>query len=430
MGYNELPTGWQEVPLGNLTTEKSDRVSRNKSVTVLSSTKHFGLVPSDEFFKNRTIYSSDTSNYKILHKGWFAYATNHLAEGSIGLYFGNSAACVSPIYTVFSCGDEVFPEYLFRLLKSPAIINLYREHEQASVDRRGAVRYRDFSKIVVRLPPTIEQHRIAEILNTVDEAIRRTEQVIEKLQQIKQGLLHDLLTCGIDDNGELRPSPDEAPHLYKDSPLGLIPASWSIYRFGDMVSTLYRYPSYYGIKYVEQGVAEIRGELVLDDGSLTDDPSAYRRVAESTADQFIRVRVKPGDFVMTVRGTVGKIAQVPKWLEGAVITANLIRIGLTQGIVDVCWMKHYFLSNRWRENLDLACSATTISTIQVPAMSSIMLAVPEFGEQSCGAEVLNGIQNRIDLEIRSHIKLRTLKKGLMDDLLTGRVRVNVSEGEC
>lgn len=77
--------------------------------------------------------------------------------------------------------------------------------------------------MVPELPPP-EQRRIAAVLDTLDEAIHRTEQVIAKLQQMRQGLLHDLLTRGVDENGDLRPPPEESPHLYKDSPLGRIPS--------------------------------------------------------------------------------------------------------------------------------------------------------------------------------------------------------------
>ena len=77
------------------------------------------------------------------------------------------------------------------------------------------------------LPPLPEQHRIAEILDTLDEAIRKTEQVIAKLDQMKQGLLHDLLTRGLDDNGELR-DPVRHPEQFKDSPLGRIPKDWAV----------------------------------------------------------------------------------------------------------------------------------------------------------------------------------------------------------
>ena len=83
------------------------------------------------------------------------------------------------------------------------------------------------------LPPLPEQRRIAEILDTLDEAIRKTEQVIAKLQQMKQGLLHDILTRGIDDNGELR-DPDRHPEQFKDSPLGRIPRGWEVRPLKDL----------------------------------------------------------------------------------------------------------------------------------------------------------------------------------------------------
>jgi type I restriction enzyme S subunit len=80
-------------------------------------------------------------------------------------------------------------------------------------------------------PDASEQARVATVLDTLDTTIRQTEAIIEKLKQVKQGLLHDLLTRGIDTNGELRPPQSRAPHLYKDSPLGWIPREWDAIAF-------------------------------------------------------------------------------------------------------------------------------------------------------------------------------------------------------
>jgi type I restriction enzyme S subunit len=95
----------------------------------------------------------------------------------------------------------------------------------------------DLSQVPIRVPPLPEQRRVAEILDTLDEAIRKTEQVIAKLQQMKQGLLHDLLTRGIDDNGELR-DPDRHPEQFKDSPLGRIPERWEVLPLGQVAEML------------------------------------------------------------------------------------------------------------------------------------------------------------------------------------------------
>jgi type I restriction enzyme S subunit len=77
------------------------------------------------------------------------------------------------------------------------------------------------------LPPLPEQRRIAAILDTLDTAIRTTERLIAKLELVKQGLLHDLLTRGIDANGELR-DPERHPDQFKDSALGPISEEWEV----------------------------------------------------------------------------------------------------------------------------------------------------------------------------------------------------------
>lgn len=92
---------------------------------------------------------------------------------------------------------------------------------------------KDFAAVKVVKPPLPEQRRIAEILDNLDEAIRKTEQVIAKLQQMQQGLTHDLLTRGIDENGELR-DPERHPEQFKDSLLGRIPREWESQSLGSL----------------------------------------------------------------------------------------------------------------------------------------------------------------------------------------------------
>jgi len=82
---------------------------------------------------------------------------------------------------------------------------------------------------VVVWPSSPERSKIAEILSTVDRAIEQTEALIAKYQRIKTGLIHDLLTHGIDENGSIR---TEATHKFKDSLLGRIPAEWAVGTLG------------------------------------------------------------------------------------------------------------------------------------------------------------------------------------------------------
>lgn len=433
MSSSRCPQGWRCLSLGQVTREEDRRVGRGESSQprVMSSTKHYGLVPSDEYFKNRQIYSGDLSNYRSLEKGWFAYATNHLTEGSIGLYRDVAPACVSPIYSVFSCRNGVDPEYLFRVVKSPRVLNSYREHDQASVDRRGAVRYRDFAKIVVDLPPLPEQRRIAEILDTLDEAIRKTEQVIAKLQQMKQGLLHDLLTRGIDENGELR-DPERHPEQFKGSPLGRIPRGWEVETVQQLLADVDP-----AMRSGPFGSALLKDELVSKGVPLLGIDNVHverfvrhftRFVTPQKAVELGRYRVRPGDVMITIMGTVGRCALVPDDIGEALSSKHVWTLTL----------------DRTRYSPHLAClqfnhapwvlthfgrdeQGGIMSAIRSDTLRTALLPVPPPAEQGRIVAVLAELDQRLTGESSDADKLRTLKHGLMHDLLTGRVRTLPSE---
>ena len=72
------------------------------------------------------------------------------------------------------------------------------------------------------------QTKIAKILTTIDNVIEKTEEAIAKYEAIKQGMMHDLFTRGIGEDGQLRPSFEDAPELYKESALGWIPKEWKV----------------------------------------------------------------------------------------------------------------------------------------------------------------------------------------------------------
>jgi type I restriction enzyme S subunit len=100
-----------------LIREYSERNAQRDKITVLSCSKHYGFVESSEYF-GKQIFSSDTSNYKIIRRGYFGYPSNHIEEGSIGLLINHDIDMVSPIYTVFKCKENVVPEFLYALFKT------------------------------------------------------------------------------------------------------------------------------------------------------------------------------------------------------------------------------------------------------------------------------------------------------------------------
>ena len=317
---------------------------------------------------------------------------------------------------------RMHPRFLYHLIFSDEVSSQVRKLELGS--NYPAINESDVSTLCIPIPPGAEQRRIAEILDTIDEAIQKTEALISKLKAMKQGLLHDLLTRGLDKNGKLR-DPKAHPKQFKDSPLGRIPREWDVISLGDSFEELYRYPTYYGITYVDYGVPEVRGELIKEDGTMEENAADYRYINRETADRFPRVHLEQGDFVMSVRGTMGKIAIVPKRLCGAVITANLIRMKFVKSVVVSEWARHFLCSAFFQAALDLATSATTIKTIQVRQLCSIPFRRPLVDEQIQIADILAAHDARISTEEQYRDKLKLQKKGLMHDLLTGKVRVKV-----
>lgn len=194
--FGIYPADWKRVTLGSVTREISTRNPGDCDVPVFSCTKHNGLVLSEEYFGKR-VYSDDTSNYRMVVRGEFAYATNHIEEGSIGYQNLCDAGLVSPIYTVFKATEEVDADYLFRVLKSPLLVHLYRANTSSSVDRRGSLRYDEFAAIHIWLPGKREQAAIANILDTCDEELILLRSQRAAFNQQKRALMQRLLTGAI-----------------------------------------------------------------------------------------------------------------------------------------------------------------------------------------------------------------------------------------
>lgn len=184
---------WRQLEIYEVAHEVSLRNRNDRPLTVLSCTKYDGLVDSLDYF-GRKIYSDDLTTYKIVAKGQFAYATNHIEEGSIGYQSRYEAALISPMYTVFSTDSSVEDSYLYYLLKSNRYIQEYKRNMVGSIDRRGGLRWSDFSKIVIHLPTVTEQRAIADVLDASLREIRQHEAKLEALREQKRGLMQCLLT--------------------------------------------------------------------------------------------------------------------------------------------------------------------------------------------------------------------------------------------
>lgn len=184
---------WKEVHIREVAKEVSLRNSADKQLKVLSCTKYDGLVDSLEYW-GRQIFSENVSTYKIVPKNHFAYATNHIEEGSIGYQADFDEALISPMYTVFKTDSSINDSFFYKLLKSHKLIYQYQNRMEGSIDRRGGLRWDAFSIIKIHIPSYEEQTAIAQVLEAADKEIQLLKAKVDKLKEQKKGLMQVLLT--------------------------------------------------------------------------------------------------------------------------------------------------------------------------------------------------------------------------------------------
>ncbi|MDK4807518.1 MAG: restriction endonuclease subunit S [Novosphingobium aromaticivorans] len=189
-----LPPAWTCKPIGKLAKEISERNVDGADHEVLSCSKYDGFVRSLEYFKKQ-VFSADLSGYKRIWRGDFGFPSNHIEEGSIGLQNLIDVGVVSPIYTVFRfAADKVDENYAYAVLKTELYRHIFEVSTSASVDRRGSLRWREFSSLPFPVPPLAEQKAIAAVLETSRRDLDATDREIAALTRQKRGLMQKLLT--------------------------------------------------------------------------------------------------------------------------------------------------------------------------------------------------------------------------------------------
>ena len=201
-------------------------------------------------------------------------------------------------------------------------------------------------------------------------------------------------------------------------PTAPVPEGWRVARLGEVCEEIYRYPTYYGVEYVEDGVPEVRGELITTQGTLPMEPMLYRKISPQFSAKFPRTQLKEGDFVLTARGTIGKVAYVPKRLAGANITANLLRISPKREVVFPRWLKYVLLGLQFQRLLEAITSRTTINTITSPEIKALSLLLPPLAEQRAIAAVLDSIDEAIERTEEVIAATERLRDALLHELLT------------
>jgi len=349
-----------------------------------------------------------------------------------GLVGHRLGGVVSSTVTKLTPHGHIFPDYLYYFL-----CNNFEWIQNRRTGTGVPHVPKDLARILIIRHPkkSVVQEKIATILQTVDQAIENTEVLIEKYGQIKAGMMHDLFTRGLTPDGKLRPPRDQAPELYKETPVGWIPKEWGC---EDLATLLAPVPN--NLRSGPFGSALLKAELVedgvpflgIDNIHVEKFVAIYRRfVSEKKFSELFKYAVRPKDVVITIMGTVGRCAVVPDEVGRALSSKHLWTMTFDQNSVIpelICWQLNF---SSWVKTwFRRETQGGIMDAIQSKTLKTLKLPIPPMVEQSLILDRYVALSATTRREIDKLAKLKLQKSGLMHDLLTGKVAVKVDEPEA
>ena len=424
-----LPDGWKRVRLGEVIYFKN-----GKSPSFLE----FGTYP---------IYGS---NGLIGFSNIYQFEGEHLIIGRVGAsgevhfvsgrFFASDNCLVGHLLRE----KELNLRYAFYYLKYFDLKRFITQTAQPLITQSL------INNLFIEFPPLPEQRKIAEILETVDNAIEKTDAIIEKYRRIKKGLMADLLTGKIrlipyghsEAEGEESPlltSPEAKKFVigdktfvavpnqkWKNSPIGKIPEDWEVRKLGEIgeIVSGYTFPiSFQGKDYgqypfVKVDDLNIDNKFILGAKNYIDD---YER-------NFLGIMVFPPSTIVFPK--IGMAVYLNKF---RILKVNAVFDNNITGVIferSICSPEFYYFYFAAKIDLKKIAYETALPSIPTQALKSLLLPLPPLSEQQLIADVLSQVDEVIEKEIQYKEKLERIKKGLMEDLLTGKVRVNnlIKEG--
>jgi type I restriction enzyme S subunit len=265
-----------------------------------------------------------------------------------------------------------------------------------------------FKQLYIPLPPLPEQQKIAEILSTVDAKIEIIDQQISETQELKKGLMQQLLTKGI---GHTE---------FKDSALGKIPKSWEVVKLKDVAE--YVKDGTHGThKEVEGGIPLLSAKDIRN-GKIHI-PDNCRKLSNDDFNSIHRnFKLMDGDVLLTVVGSIGRIAIIEGYKNNYTFQRSVGYVRFNNENYPY-FFKQFFQSEFFTKQLSLRSNASAQAGVYLGELSKIPIPVISYNEQKEIAEILTSFDDKLQVLSEKKTTYQELKQGLMQQLLTGKVRV-------
>ena len=433
---NTLPEGWRRVKLGEIAEILTGATPLRERMEYWNN----GTIPwltNEEVEEDKINYIRDTKE-KITEVALKRTNVKLIPEDSVILSLTASVGKVA-INKVKLTTNQQFNAFIVSKQRAfPLFVGYYLLFSKENIKMLAGLTTFDFigrttiSNFQILLPPLPEQRKIAEILETIDNAIEKTDAIIEKYKRIKQGLMQDLLTRGIAESYELGVMSyelrDEKKHRFKDSLLGRIPEEWEV---AELEAISFNITDG---KHGDCQDEENSGYYFVSAKDIYDGKIHYENVRQITKRDFEeahkRTKLEPFDIILTNSGTIGKIAIIKDQPETYKTTfqKSVAIIKLNTDLANP-----YFIAQKLESIIKKLINESYGSAQQnllLRDLRRLLILLPPLPEQHHIASILSQIDEAIEKEQKYKEKLERIKRGLMEDLLTGKVRVNhlIEEG--
>lgn len=381
-------SGWKRVKLRDCVEEVNERTTENNQYEVLTSSKS-GIYSQEDYF-DKQVASKDNTGYKIIKRGQFTYRSmsdngtftiNRLENRDIGI--------VSPAYPVFEA-ISINPEYLKYFFQSEGFRKEIYNLSQGST--RTALKYKDLSNIEILLPSIKEQEKIVEILSRIDEISIKNREKINLYIKRKIAIVDSVLKK----IKYKRKKVKEVAEIY----LGLT----------------------HKPKYVKVGIPFLSSQNVSS-GYLDFDNTKY--ISQEEFDRASNtIKPKNGDVLFSrVGSNLGNPVIVDVDIDfGIYVSLGYLR---AKENIDNKFLKQWISSKEFSNQIRTKVSGGAKNNINTGWLKEFNITIPELEEQRKFARILENIDKE-NIKLKEEIEqYEILKKGLMQQLLTGKIRVKI-----
>ena len=393
-----IPKGWKRLYLKEVAQVTNGKTNSQDAVSD-------GLYP----LFDRSVFIKKSNKY-LFNKTAIILP----GEGAefVPRYFSGKFDLHQRAYAIFDDDNKIYLPYLYQFLYANR--HIFAQNAVGSTVK--SLRLPIIQNIQINIPPISEQKKIAEILACVDEDIEKTDEIIKNTQKLKKGLTQDLLTKGIRNT------------KFKKSELGEIPENWEVKKIKN--SGIKMIDGDRGLSYPKKSDFYEEGYcLFLSNKNIKNDKFIFDEksfITKEKDEDLRKGKLQRKDVVLTTRGTVGNVAFYDNKIvfNHIRINSGMLIFRSDDDLVPEYLYKlfsSHFMKRRYKDMV----SGSAQPQLPISSLENISIPVPSKVEQKKIAEILSAVDNKIDIYKQIKRKLTELKKGLMQDLLSGEVRVKI-----